>query len=190
MVRKTDTVSRAKRSEIMRAVRSRGNKDTELALMRVFRAHGIAGWRRQVQLTLGRSRGDETQTSRRPLAADSIRSSSRGLLRVRPDFVFREARLAVFVDGCFWHGCPKHATQPKNNAPFWRKKIAGNKTRDRLVTRTLRRHCWRVLRIWEHELARIKPHSRPCLNALPSRHGDGARSETRLLRRIRAALSG
>jgi DNA mismatch endonuclease, patch repair protein len=63
-------------------------------------------------------------------------------------------RLAVFVDGCFWHGDPLHATAPKTNAAFWRKKIAANRTRDRLVTRTLRALGWRVLRIWEHELIR------------------------------------
>jgi len=73
---------------------------------------------------------------------------------VQADFVFPKLRLAVFVDGCFWHGCPLHETKPRNNAAFWRKKFAANKARDRLVTRTLRRAGWRVLRIWEHELAR------------------------------------
>ena len=72
----------------------------------------------------------------------------------RPDFVFRRLRVAVFVDGCFWHACPVHATRPKNNAAFWRKKLAANQARDRFVTRALRRAGWRVLRIWEHELAR------------------------------------
>jgi DNA mismatch endonuclease (patch repair protein) len=62
----------------------------------------------------------------------------------------------IFVDGCFWHGCPKHATQPKNNRAFWRRKLEGNKTRDRVVTRTLRAQGWRVVRIWEHELQRLK----------------------------------
>jgi len=61
-------------------------------------------------------------------------------------------KLAVFVDGCFWHSCPKHATKPANNAAFWRKKLSANKARDRRVTRTLRRLGWRVVRIWEHEL--------------------------------------
>jgi DNA mismatch endonuclease (patch repair protein) len=74
--------------------------------------------------------------------------------RVKPDFVFRSQRLAVFVDGCFWHGCPVHGTQPRHNAKFWRDKIARNRTRDRLVTRTLRARGWRVIRIWEHELKR------------------------------------
>lgn len=65
------------------------------------------------------------------------------------------------MDDCFWHGCPKHGTKPKNNAAFWRKKIAANKTRDRLVSRTLRTKGWRVLRIWEHELTR--KNERRCL---------------------------
>ena len=74
--------------------------------------------------------------------------------RVKPNFVFRAHRLAVFVDGCFWHGCPLHATSPKTNAAFWQKKISANRTRDRLVTRTLGTLGWRVLRIWQHELKR------------------------------------
>ena len=71
---------------------------------------------------------------------------------VRPDFVFRKARVAVFVDGCFWHGCPKHCKLPVNNRAFWRRKLAVNRARDRLVTRSLRRLGWRVIRLWEHEL--------------------------------------
>jgi hypothetical protein len=62
----------------------------------------------------------------------------------------------IFVDGCFWHGRPRHATQPKNNRAFWQRKLAANKTRDRVVTRTFRAQGWRVLRIWEHELHRLK----------------------------------
>jgi DNA mismatch endonuclease, patch repair protein len=72
----------------------------------------------------------------------------------RPDFVFPKLKLAVFVDGCFWHGCPKHGTRPKANAGFWLAKITGNKARDRRVNRLLRAEGWRVLRIWEHELSR------------------------------------
>jgi DNA mismatch endonuclease (patch repair protein) len=79
--------------------------------------------------------------------------------------VFRQVRLALFVDGCFWHGCPKHATKPANNHAFWQRKLAGNKKRDALVTRTLRRARWRVIRIWECDLRnterilkRIKKH--------------------------------
>jgi DNA mismatch endonuclease (patch repair protein) len=78
---------------------------------------------------------------------------------VKPDFVFPKLRLAVFVDGCFWHGCPLHATQPRNNAAFWRKKLTANQARDRKVNRALRAAGWRVWRIWEHELARKNPRS-------------------------------
>lgn len=66
----------------------------------------------------------------------------------KPDFIFSKFRLAIFVDGCFWHGCPKHATKPKNNREFWLRKLSANKRRDKLVTRTLRKTGWRVIRIW------------------------------------------
>jgi DNA mismatch endonuclease (patch repair protein) len=150
-----DVFTKAKRSEVMSRIRSRGNKDTELALARLLRAQGITGWRRHVQI----------RTSPRP----SPQRGEGGSLRVRPDFVFAKLRLVVFMDGCFWHGCPKHATQPKGNAAFWRKKLAGNKARDARVTRTLRRAGWRVLRIWEHELVR--------------------RNEPRLWRKLQKALT-
>jgi DNA mismatch endonuclease (patch repair protein) len=119
-----DIWTRAKRSDVMSRIRGSGNKDTELKLMTVFRLHGVTGWRRNA-----------------PVFG-------------KPDFVFQKLKLAVFVDGCFWHGCPIHATQPKTNAEFWQTKIARNQARDRLVTRTLRRTGWRVIRIWEHELTR------------------------------------
>ena len=121
----------------MAKVRSHGNKATELALINFFRQNKIAGWRRH-QKVFG-----------------------------KPDFIFPKSGLATFVDGCFWHGCPKHATKPRNNRAFWKNKFARNKARDRLVTRTLRAHGWRVLRIWEHELAK--------------------KNEARLLRRIQLA---
>jgi DNA mismatch endonuclease (patch repair protein) len=108
----------------MSRVRSRGNKDTEVALAKLFRRNKITGWRRNQKVF------------------------------EKPDFVFPKIRLALFVDGCFWHGCPKHGTQPKGNRAFWKNKFARNKARDVLVTRTLRSAKWRVLRIWEHELAR------------------------------------
>ncbi len=154
-----DVFTTAKRSEVMSRIRSRGNRDTELALALLFRRHGITGWRRQIEV-----RVKMRSTSPRP-------SPQRGEgvnFRVRPDFVFSRLRLAVFVDGCFWHACPKHATQPRNNTVFWRKKLAANQARDRLVTRTLRRAGWRVMRIWEHELK----HDR----------------EAHLIRRLRKAL--
>ncbi len=162
-----DVFNQAKRSDVMSRIRSRGNAATELALVKLFRAHGITGWRRQVQVRIA-----ERGAGNRPVrAVKALFRTSRSALRVfsvRPDFVFREVRLALFVDGCFWHGCPKHATQPRSNAVFWRKKFAANQARDRLVNRALRRSGWRVLRIWEHELAR--------------------KNQARLLRRIQRAL--
>ena len=119
-----DVFNKAKRSEVMSRIRGRGNKDTELALAKIFRAERITGWRRNPYV-FG-----------------------------KPDFVFTKLKLAIFVDGCFWHGCPKHCNQPANNRAFWRRKLSSNKARDALVTRTLRRGGWRVLRVWEHELVR------------------------------------
>ena len=162
-----DVFTKQKRSQVMSRIRSRGNKDTELALARFFRRHRITGWRRQVQLSFRSSRGNQAQAENRQSAIVNrklVGASSRRLLRVRPDFVFPQRRTAIFVDGCFWHGCPQHATWPKGNAAFWRKKIAGNIARDRRVTRTLRRAGWRVLRIWEHDLHRAlrsKPFPEP-----------------------------
>lgn len=71
--------------------------------------------------------------------------------RRQADIVFGPARVAVFVDGCFWHGCPKHGTAAKANAEFWRKKIAVNKERDADTNRRLRRAGWKVIRVWEHQ---------------------------------------
>jgi DNA mismatch endonuclease, patch repair protein len=118
----SDVFDKAKRSLVMSRIHGRGNKDTELRLIVLFRTHGITGWRRGY-----------------PLAG-------------KPDFVFPRQRIAVFVDGCFWHGCPVHATWPKQNAEFWRAKILGNRQRDRAVNRLLRNAGWQVLRIWEHSL--------------------------------------
>ena len=141
-----DVFTKAKRSEVMARIHARGNKDTELALAKLLRAHGIKGWRRHVEI-----RGRAV----RPRGANfKAAPQRRPTFRVRPDFVFPQLKLAIFVDGCFWHGCPKHATEPKNNCAFWKKKLTGNKVRDRMVSRKLRQHGWTVLRIWEHELAR------------------------------------
>ena len=120
----------------MSLIRLRGNRDTELRLIAIMRAHGITGWRRGASLQW------------------KVEGPKLKKFRVKPHFVFRTHRLAVFVDGCFWHGCLLHATQPKTNATFWRKKISTNRTRDRLVSHTLRARGWRVLRIWQHELSR------------------------------------
>jgi len=72
-------------------------------------------------------------------------------LRRTADVLFVREKLAVFVDGCFWHGCPRHATWPRANAEFWRCKIAENRRRDRSTTRLLRAQGWNVVRVWEHE---------------------------------------
>lgn len=119
-----DVFTKAKRSEVMSRIRGRGNKATELALMKILRRHHITGWRRD-QKVFG-----------------------------RPDFVFWRVRLALFVDGCFWHGCRKHCNTPASNRAFWKKKLAANKARDCRVNQTLRKAGWRVVRIWEHDLAK------------------------------------
>jgi len=123
MERRTDSVSRQKRSEIMRAVKSRGNKATERVFARILRRHKIARWQRHVALA------------------------------GNPDFAFRKERVALFIDGCFWHGCGRHCRMPKGNRSYWTQKIASNMARDRRVERKLRNSGWRVLRIWEHDLS-------------------------------------
>lgn len=117
-----DIFSAAKRSMVMARIGSRGNRSTEHALEKLLRTYGIKGWRRHL-----------------PLFG-------------RPDFVFRAEKLVVFVDGCFWHGCPQHGTLPRQNEGFWARKLTRNRARDRLVSRTLKSLGWNVLRIWEHQL--------------------------------------
>ena len=134
-----DTLTKRQRSSLMGKIRGQGNKATELELVKLFRRAGITGWRRGLPL------------------------------HGKPDFVFRKERVAVFVDGCYWHGCARHGRIPASNRRYWVEKIARNKARDHAVSRGLRAARWCVLRIWEHELA--------------SKH------EGRLLRRIRNALT-
>ena len=117
-----DVFTKAKRSEVMSRIRGRGNERTELAMVRLLRANKITCWRRHAKLP------------------------------GRPDFVFRAKRVAVFVDGCFWHGCPRCFRLPENNRMFWSRKIAANRERDKTVSAELRRAGWCVLRIWEHSL--------------------------------------
>ena len=73
--------------------------------------------------------------------------------RRKADIVFTRWRIAVFVDGCFWHGCPEHASWPKSNAQFWRDKIEANRARDADTDRRLSASGWRVIRVWAHERA-------------------------------------
>ena len=162
-----DTFTKRKRSDVMSRIRGSGNTATELRLIQIFRANGITGWRRGCALRIGSgvqglASGTLNPKNLKPRSKTLRRVRSTG--RVRPDFVFPRLRLAVFVDGCFWHCCPKHATWPRNRAAFWLAKITGNKARDRRVNRLLRARGWTVLRIWEHELSR--------------------KNETRLLRRL------
>jgi DNA mismatch endonuclease (patch repair protein) len=119
-----DVFTKKKRSEVMSLIRSRGNKKTEIVLARLLRKNRITGWRRHLDI-FG-----------------------------RPDFVFAKLKLVIFVDGCFWHGCPKHSNMPVNNRNFWQRKFSKNKARDLLVNQTLRRNGWRVIRIWEHDLTK------------------------------------
>lgn len=70
---------------------------------------------------------------------------------IRPDVVFTRRRIAVFVDGCFWHRCPKHYVAPKSNIAYWEPKLAANTVRDRFVDALLLKHEWTVVRVWEHE---------------------------------------
>jgi DNA mismatch endonuclease (patch repair protein) len=176
--KRSDVFTKSKRSEVMSRIRSRGNKDTELALAKLFRRNKITGWRRHIQVRIAECR--MRNNSKRGVAVFPLRipQSKFRTFAVRPDFVFRQTRLAVFVDGCFWHGCPKHGTQPKGNRTFWRRKFSRNIARDRLVNQTLRRAGWRVLRIWEHDLHR----------ATKRRATMDKRNEARLLRRIHLAL--
>lgn len=75
----------------------------------------------------------------------------------KPDFVFPRARMAVFIDGCFWHGCPKHCRMPSSNVKYWNAKINGNIARDKRVKEALKIKGWKVIRIWEHEMKSVSP---------------------------------
>jgi DNA mismatch endonuclease, patch repair protein len=121
-----DVFTKAKCSEVMSRIRGKGNETTELLFIKIARQNGIIGWRRGYPL-IG-----------------------------KPDFVFPKQRLAVFVDGDFWHGHPTRAKIPATNRVFWLKKIEGNKRRGRLVTRTLKSNGWHVVRLWEYDL-RVNP---------------------------------
>jgi len=113
----------AQRSEAMRAVKGKGNRTTERSLRLGLVRAGIGGWTMHPADISG-----------------------------KPDFFFPDARLAVFVDGCFWHGCPRCGHFPKTNRSFWRAKIERNRERDVAHSRCLRRQGLRVLRLWEHDV--------------------------------------
>lgn len=106
----------------MRSVRSKGNISTELKLISIFKSYGIKGWRRNYKIN------------------------------GNPDFVFPKLRLAIFVDGCFWHGHNCRGLKPATNKKYWDQKIQNNKKRDRKNNRYLRQLNWSVIRIWECKL--------------------------------------
>lgn len=117
-----DILSPVARSLLMSRVRSRYNLSTEIKVLKALRHWGIKGWRRHAKLP------------------------------GRPDFAWPKQRLVLFVDGCFWHGCPYCYRMPKSQKRFWREKVLKNQKRDRRVTRVLRRMGWRVYRIRECRL--------------------------------------
>ncbi|WP_409997644.1 very short patch repair endonuclease [Bradyrhizobium sp. SZCCHNRI3043] len=111
-----------KRSANMARVRSKGNRSTELDMVRRLRAARLTGWRRHLRLP------------------------------GTPDLAFPKAKVAVFLDGCFWHGCPKCYRAPKHNAEFWKQKVERNRKRDKAADSQLRAMGWNVVRVWEHSL--------------------------------------
>ena len=138
-----DVFDPEKRSAVMSSIRGRGNKSTEQAMATLLRQSRITGWRRHVELRPRPSSAD----------AEYVKLTKSRRLRVRPDFVFRKPRTVIFVDGCFWHGCPLHSSRPQQNATFWKNKLDANVHRDAVHTRALEAAGWTVVRIWEHELS-------------------------------------
>lgn len=135
-----DPLSKRERSVLMSKVRNSGNQSTELAVESLLRINKIRGWKKHPKNVIG-----------------------------HPDFFFPATKLAVFVDGCFWHACPKCGRIPKTRVKFWADKIAGNRRRDSRIRRQLSKTGFSVMRIWEHEVS--------------------TRNAVRLLRRILRALN-
>lgn len=117
-----DVFDSKKRSDIMSKVRSNNNKSTELALIKFFKENKITGWKRNYPV------------------------------KGHPDFVFLDKKIAVFVDGCFWHGHDCRNTRPSDNAEYWQRKRERNIKHDKEVTAMFENRGWTVIRIWECEL--------------------------------------
>ncbi len=132
-----DVFTKKKRSEVMARIRGKGNRSTERRFAAILRARHISGWR---------------------LHSPEVEG--------HPDIYFPKSRLAIFVDGCFWHGCKKCFRVPAQNKSFWARKISGNMRRDRRIDRSLRRRGVGVIRVWEHDLERITPKIRLLLNKI------------------------
>lgn len=118
----SDVFDKKARSEIMRAVKSKDTKSTELTLIKLFKENHITGWRHNYNV------------------------------KGHPDFVFLKKRIAIFVDGCFWHGHDCRNTHPSDNAEYWAKKREKNIRHDREITARFESRGWTVIRIWECEL--------------------------------------
>lgn len=117
-----DIFEKEKRSDIMHRVRSKNNKSTELKLIKIFKENHMIGWKRNYPV------------------------------KGHPDFVFLDKKIAVFVDGCFWHGHNCRNTIPTSNTEYWEKKRARNIEHDLKITSIFEKRGWTVLRIWECEL--------------------------------------
>ena len=117
-----DVYDKKTRSAVMRKVRSKGNKSTELKLIAFFKDNNITGWKRNYKV------------------------------KGHPDFVFLDKKIAIFVDGCFWHGHDCRNTRPKENSEYCAKKRAQNMRHDREITSIFENRGWTVIRIWECEL--------------------------------------
>ena len=117
-----DVYDKTTRSSVMQRVRSKGNKSTELRLIEIFREYGIIGWRRNYPV------------------------------KGHPDFVFLNMKVAIFVDGCFWHGHDCRNTRPKENMEYWTKKRKQNIAHDKFISSYFQSRGWKVIRIWECEL--------------------------------------
>lgn len=124
-----DRFDRATRSRVMSRNKSYGTRATEWRFRSLLMHAGISGWR------IGHDSG----------------------LPGKPDFIFPRIRLAIFLDGCFWHGCRRCRSIPVTNRTFWANKIKTNRTRDRRVDKSLRALGWSVTRIWEHDLKKNRP---------------------------------
>jgi DNA mismatch endonuclease (patch repair protein) len=118
-----DRISKEQRSKSMSAVKGRGNKSTEQIFLTILKKNKINGWRRNLKNIPG-----------------------------KPDFIFLNIKTAIFIDGCFWHGCKKHFKAPQTNVSFWKRKIEKNIKHDKIVNRNLKKFGWKVLRFWEHEI--------------------------------------
>jgi DNA mismatch endonuclease (patch repair protein) len=106
---------------------------------------------------MSRIRGRHTSPEvsiRKALSARGLRYRLHHRLPGRPDIVFVTPKVAVFIDGCFWHRCPAHAVRPKNNRAFWDQKLGANVRRDKKVNAELKGEGWKVLRFWEHAVER------------------------------------